>query len=120
MSEVKNVGMKLLTIPELTDDDVALLERLQHKIEEGRAAFVSYSRTDAERDWVKREVEWAVREYDAHGHVHAIIPVVLPDGDPLSFPELTRFERWDYPTSPESEKAAFDRLARGIVRTRRA
>lgn len=47
MSEVSNMGLRLLSIPELTADDIGLLQRLQHKIENGRAVFISYSHADA-------------------------------------------------------------------------
>ncbi len=170
MSEVSNVGLRLLSIPELTSGDVDLLNRLQHKIENGRTVFISYSHTDAtmaakieselgKRDvsvsrdvaflqpgqewaealrqevagtdcflvlislgaagstWVRREVEWAVSEYDKRGLVKSIIPVVLPKGGWEQFPELHRFERWEYP--PVKRQAeAFSRLAKGIVLVR--
>jgi hypothetical protein len=47
MAEVTNLGLRLLGIPGLTDEDVALLDRLQHHIEHARAAFVSYAHADA-------------------------------------------------------------------------
>lgn len=47
MSEVSNIGLRLLSIPELRVEDVGLLQRLQHKIENNRAVFISYSRADA-------------------------------------------------------------------------
>lgn len=47
MSQVANIGLRLLSIPEITAADIALLERLQHKIENGRAVFISYSRSDS-------------------------------------------------------------------------
>ena len=47
MSEVSNIGLRLLSIPELKPEDVTLLQRLEHKIINGRAVFVSYSRADA-------------------------------------------------------------------------
>ena len=133
MSEVSNIGLRLLSIPELTPADITLLQRLEHKIVSGRAAFVSYSRADAtlsakieyelgKRDvsvsrdvaflkpgqdfaeaiqqevegtdcfivlispnaakshWVRREVNWALSEYEARGLVKSIIPAVLPQG----------------------------------------
>jgi len=167
MSEVANIGLRLLTIPALTEEDVSLLERLQHKIESGRTVFISYSHQDstfastleaelgqrdvsasrdvaflqpgqewaaalerevlgtdcflvlispqsAESPWVHREVQWALNEYDAHGLVKAILPVLLPSGGWEKFPELHRFERWQYPPS-KARAAGFDRLASGIV-----
>lgn len=170
MSEVSNMGLRLLSIPELSAEDVVLLKRLQHKIENGRTVFISYSRSDAaraakieselgERDvsvsrdvaflhpgqewaealrqevtgtdcflvlvspsaaestWVRREVEWAVSEYDERGLVKSIIPIVHPQGGWAQFPELHRFERWEYPAAEGQEKA-FNRLANGIVLTR--
>jgi hypothetical protein len=36
MAEVGNAGLRLLSIPELASGDVTLLERLQHRIEQGR------------------------------------------------------------------------------------
>jgi hypothetical protein len=47
MAEVGNPGLRLLSIPELASGDVALLERLQHQIEQGRNVFISYSHRDA-------------------------------------------------------------------------
>lgn len=169
MSEVSNIGLRLLSIPELSTEDVRLLQRLQHKIENSRAVFMSYARADAilaakieselgKRDvsvsrdvaflkpgqewrealeqevtgtdcfivlispsaatspWVRREVHWALREYQARGLVKSIIPAILPQGGWKAFPELHRFERWDYPTSRQQEEG-FDRLAEGVVLT---
>jgi hypothetical protein len=170
MSEVVNIGLRLLSIPELTPADIAILERLQHKIENGRAVFLSYSHSDstlastlefelsrrdigvsrdvafllpgqeweaalrqevtgtdcflvlispdaASKAWVKQEVQWALREYDEQGLVKAIIPVVLPSGGWEKFPELHRFQYWQYPPS-EAKKEDFDKLANGIVSAR--
>lgn len=170
MSEVSNMGLRMITIPELKPEDVTLLERLQHKIENGRAVFISYSRADAtlaakieselgkrdvsvsrdvaflkpgqeleealqrevagtdcfvvlispsaaESTWVRREVNWALSEYEAGGLVKSVIPAVLPQGGWEHFPELHRFERWDYPASKRQEEG-FDRLAEGIVLSR--
>jgi len=47
MAETTNIGLRLLSIPELTSGDVELLERLQHRIYNGRNVFLSYSRQDA-------------------------------------------------------------------------
>jgi hypothetical protein len=47
MAEVTNPGLRLLSIPELSSEDVELLERLQHKIEHGRNVFISYAHEDA-------------------------------------------------------------------------
>jgi hypothetical protein len=166
MSEVTNMGLRLLSIPELNPEDVTLLKRLQHKIVNGRTAFVSYSRADAslaakieselgKRDvsvsrdvaflkpgqewaeallqevsgtdsfmvlispnaakstWVRREVNWALSEYEASGLVKSVIPVVLPRGGWEHFPELHRFERWDFPVSSRQEEE-YDRLVEGI------
>lgn len=171
MSEVSNIGLRLLSIPELKPEDITLLQRLEHKIVSGRAAFVSYSREDAKlaakieyelgkrdvgvsRDvaflkpgqewaealqqevagtdcfivlispkaagstWVRREVNWAIGEYDAGSLVKSIIPVVLPQGGWENFPELHRFERWDFP-APDRQRQGFDRLAEGVVLARK-
>lgn len=62
MLEVFNIGLRLLSIPELTASDVVLLERLQHKIENGRAIFISYSHSDSliaaifEDELLKRDI----------------------------------------------------------------
>lgn len=171
MSEVKNIGLRLLSIPALTSEDIALLERLQHKIENGRAVFVSYSREDsaaaatlehelgnrdvstsrdvafldpgqewadalrrevtgtdcflvlispasAKSAWVRREVAWALQEYEAHGLVKYIVPVVLPSGGWEEFPSLHRFEKWEYPR-PDAKEQSFDKLAKAIAGARR-
>ena len=47
MRDNTNFGLRLLGIPELAPVDVERLERLQHKIEKGRAVFISYSRSDS-------------------------------------------------------------------------
>lgn len=47
MAETTNIGLRLLSIPELTSGDVELLERLEHRIVNGRNVFLSYSRNDA-------------------------------------------------------------------------
>lgn len=170
MSEVTNIGLRLLSIPELKADDIALLQRLEHKIVSSRAAFVSYSRADAtlaekieyelgkrdvsvsrdvaflrpgqewaealqqevagtdcfivlispnavESTWVRREVNWALSEYEAEGLVKSIIPVLLPKGGWENFRELHRFERWVWPASNRQQQA-FDRLAEGVVLAR--
>jgi hypothetical protein len=170
MSEVSNIGLRLLSIPELRAEDVTLLQRLEHKIVNGRAAFVSYSRADttlaakieyelgkrdvsvsrdvaflkpgqewaealqqevagtdcfivlispnaAESTWVRREVNWALSEYEARGLVKSIIPVLLPQGGWENFRELHRFERWDFPAS-DRQRQGFDRLAEGVVLAR--
>ena len=167
MRNTANLGLRLLSIPELAHDDIEKLERLQHKIEDGRAVFISYSRSDldaastlefqlgardisssrdiaflqpgqdweaalrqeamgcdcfvvlvsqnsSEFKWVRREVKWALGEYEARGLVKAIVPIVLPSGGWENFPELHRFERWQYPPTNES-KENFDKLANGIV-----
>lgn len=170
MSEVQNIGLRLLSIPALTNEDVELLDRLQHKIENSRAVFVSYSRADfaaaatleselgsrdvstsrdvailnpgqewkdalrrevtgtdcflvlispaaAKSQWVMKEVEWALSEYEAHGLVKYIIPVVLPSGGWEEFPSLHRFERWEYPR-PDAKEGSFDKLAKAIAAAR--
>jgi len=167
MSEVTNIGLRLLSIPELTKTDIEMLELLQHKIENGRAVFISYSHQDstftselefelstrdistsrdvtflkAGQEWeeairrevmgtdcfivivspesaksneVKKEVQWAIQEYDAHGLIKAIIPVVLSAGGWNMFPELHRFHYWQYPHS-DINKEDFDKLTNAIV-----
>jgi hypothetical protein len=47
MAEVSNYGLRLLSIPELNNEDITLLERFQNKIENGRTVFLSYSRKDS-------------------------------------------------------------------------
>jgi hypothetical protein len=57
MAEVTNLGLRLLSIPELSTEDVELLKRLQHKIEDGRNVFVSYShKDDAIASLIEREL----------------------------------------------------------------
>lgn len=43
MSEAQNVGLRLLTIPELRASDIDLVERIEHKLLLGRTVFLSYS-----------------------------------------------------------------------------
>ena len=46
MCETERIGLRLLSIPALTVEDVRVLEGLQHRIENGRAVFISYCRSD--------------------------------------------------------------------------
>jgi len=168
MSAVSNLGLRLMTIPQLSAEDVVLLERLQHKLEEGRTVFISYSHEDvrfateieielgkrdvsvsrdvaflkpgqqwkealrrevaatdcfvvlispksAESEWVRREVGWAIGEYEAGGLVKAVVPIVLRQGGWERFEELHHIQRWDYPESTHRTEM-FDRLAQGIAR----
>jgi hypothetical protein len=168
MAETTNIGLRLLSIPELRSGDVELLERLQHRIEYGRNVFLSYSRQDdaaaaaietelgksdvsvsrdismlrpgqpweealhrevagtdcfivlvspssaAAGSFVRREVEWALNEHDSGGLVTTILPIVLPSGGWEAFPELHRFQWWDYPARA-ARREVFDRLATGIA-----
>jgi hypothetical protein len=169
MKEVSNYGLRLLSIPELKTEDVTLLERFQNKIENGRAAFLSYSRKDSKlaevieselekrelsvsrdvtllkpgQEWadalrkevsgtdcfivlissnsaksknVRDEVNWALNEYKKQGLVKSIIPAVSSGGGWEEFPELHRFERWDFPVTAKEDKI-FDRLAEGVLKT---
>jgi hypothetical protein len=47
MSEVSNLGLRLLSIPQLTAESVDLLERYQSQLENGRSVFISYSHSDS-------------------------------------------------------------------------
>jgi hypothetical protein len=168
--EPSRIGLRLLSIPQLTADDVALIEAFEHKILSERSVFLSYARQDrrvaarlereletrnvhvwrdetglaageaweaalaraargadcvmvlispaaAARDWVRREVGWAVGELKAGGLVERIIPVVLPSGGWDAFPELHSFHRVDYPH--RAGAGFFDRLARQVAAARR-
>jgi hypothetical protein len=68
----------------------------------------------ADNSFVRREVDWALAEYDSGGFVKEIIPIVLPGGGWDDLPTLHRFERWDYPARAARSKA-FDRLTEGIA-----
>jgi len=46
MSGESNMGNRIAHIPELTSEDVSLLERFQHKVQSGRSVFLSYSHAD--------------------------------------------------------------------------
>jgi hypothetical protein len=167
MAEVSNYGLRLLSIPELNNEDITLLERFQNKIENGRTVFLSYSRKDSKlaevieselekrelsvsrdvtflkpgQEWaealrkevsgtecfivlispysaksenVRNEINWALNEYEKKGLVKSIIPAVSPSGGWEEFPELHRFERWDFPETSQEDKI-FDRLANGVT-----
>jgi hypothetical protein len=43
LTERSNIGLRLLSIPQLTPDDVTLMEAFQHKVLSERAVFLSYS-----------------------------------------------------------------------------
>lgn len=170
MSDCKNIGLRLLGIPALAPDDIEIMQRLQHRIENGRTVFISYahldsaiassievelgkreigtrrdvafllpgqeweealrqevmatdcflallSRSAADSKWVKREIAWAIREFDAKGLVKAIVPVVLSESAWEAFPELHRFQHWKVPVAARRSEA-FDKLATGIVSAR--
>ncbi len=63
VTERSKIGLRLLTIPQLTPQDVDLLERFQQKILSGRTAFVSYAHED------KRIAARLERELEAR-HIH--------------------------------------------------
>jgi hypothetical protein len=168
MAEVSNYGLRLLSIPELNNEDITLLERFQNKIENGRTVFLSYSRKDSKlaevieselekrelsvsrdvtflkpgQEWaealrkevsgtdcfivlispdsaksenVRDEINWALNEYEKKGLVKSIIPAVSPKGGWEEFPELHRFERWDFSETSQEDKI-FDRLAEGVIK----
>jgi len=73
----------------------------------------------ADTSYVRREVEWASAEYASGGLVTTLLPIVLPGGGWEAFPELHRFQSWDYPMRT-SRPEAFDLLAEGIAATRHA
>jgi hypothetical protein len=171
MKDSANYGMRLVSIPELTVQDVRLLENLELKIRNNRNVFISYSHKDMEftntledelskcgvhvgrdvkflmpgQEWddairkelestdcflvlispnsadskeIRKEVNFALSEYNANGLVKSIVPVVLSEESWNEFPELHRFERWDYPVDDNS-KQIFNRLAEGIILTAR-
>jgi len=73
MSAVSNMGLRLLSIPELATQDVVLLQRLQHKIENSRSVFVSYSHEDA--SWVENiEYELSKRDVSVSRDVAFLVP----------------------------------------------
>jgi hypothetical protein len=43
LAEHSNIGLRLLSIPQLTQDDIALMETFQHKVLSERTVFLSYS-----------------------------------------------------------------------------
>jgi hypothetical protein len=43
LTERSNIGLRLLSIPQLTPDDIVLLEAFEHKILSERAVFLSYA-----------------------------------------------------------------------------
>jgi hypothetical protein len=52
MAQVTNIGLRLLTMPELKPEDVGLLERFENKILNSRTVFMSYAHKD--KSWVER------------------------------------------------------------------
>jgi hypothetical protein len=46
MAEVSNVGMRLASVPNLTESDIELLESFEHRLDMGRSVFLSYARVD--------------------------------------------------------------------------
>jgi hypothetical protein len=64
--------------------------------------------------WVRKELRWALDEFDSDGLVKSIVPILLPEGGWDDFPDLHRFEHWQYPQRGAGD---FDRLANGISLT---
>ncbi len=92
-------------------------QALQQEVKGTDCFIVLISPNAAKSTWVRREVNWALSEYEAKGLVKSIIPAVLPQGGWEHFPELHCFERWDFPAS-NRQKQGFDPLAEGIVQAR--
>ena len=76
--------------------------------------IVLISSNSAKSQNVRDEVNWALNEYGEQGLVKSIIPAVSPIGGWEEFPELHRFERWDFPETGQEDKV-FDRLANGVT-----
>ncbi len=171
ISDVSKIGLRLLSIPQLTPEGVELLTRFQEKVLSERNVFISYAHKNrriatrlehelearnvhvwrdetalragdaweaalaraagsadavmvlvspqsAQSFWVKREVSWAINEWNAEGGlVKRIIPVVLPTGGWDDFTEVHPFQWMQYPRRPDG--AFFDSLAAEIVRATR-
>ncbi len=173
MRKCKNMGSKILYIPELKAQDVKILEAFELNLLSERVIFISYSSKDkriiaklvkelnlrnvkvfwdvegilasdnwrriieiyargcdvivvlvsknsAESKWVRREVSWALEEYNKNGCVQRIFPLLLPDNAWRKFKELHNFQYMKYPLRPGS--AVFEeitRILRALPRTAR-
>lgn len=93
-------------------------EALEREVATTDCFVVLVSPDAATSTWVRREIAWALNEYEERGLVRLIIPVVLPGDGWQRFPELHRFERWEYPSRPRHSEA-FDLLAEGTKVTGR-
>jgi hypothetical protein len=90
-------------------------EALRKEVSGTDCFIVLISPDSAKSKYVRDEVNWALNEYEKQGLVKSIIPAVSPGGGWNKFPELHRFEKWDYPETSQIEKL-FDRLADGVLK----
>ena len=167
MEHTSNMGLRVLSIPELSEHDIDLVGRFEEKLKNSRNVFVSYSREDITRaeqleqelfarnmlvardagilgagdkfadvlrkeaknadcfvvlitphsavsEWVHKEVDWAVGEYEAQGFVKKIVPIVSADGGWDAFPKLHEFHKKEWPRRPDNQ--FFESLAAEIAR----
>jgi hypothetical protein len=63
MAEVDNIGLRLLRIPELTQSDIELMERFEHRLLHGRTCFLSYSHRNK---MIASRLEQELEKYDIH------------------------------------------------------
>jgi len=90
-------------------------EALRKEVSGTDCFIVLISPDSAKSKYVRDEVNWALNEYEKQGLVKSIIPAVTPKGGWEEFPELHRFERWDFPETSQKEEG-FNRLAEGIFK----
>ena len=90
-------------------------EAIKKEVSGTECFIVLISSNSAKSNYVRDEVNWALNEYEKQGLVKSIIPAVSPGGGWEEFPELHRFERWDFPLASQ-EDIAFDRLADGVLK----
>jgi hypothetical protein len=89
-------------------------EALRKEVSGTDCFIVLISPNSAKSKYVRDEVNWALNEYKKQGLVKSIIPAVSTNGGWEEFPELYRFERWDFPETSQMDKI-FDRLANGVT-----
>ena len=63
MSTVNSIGLRLLSLPALSQEDIDVLERFENKILNDRTVFLSYSRKDVR---IAELIETGLERHNVH------------------------------------------------------